>query len=75
MVVMQLTLKRGQFFIQTDWDFPGAATTFGWRPCECGKTDGTVDCEHKTASEMIQQAQNYLDEHIGDSVEDPGYFQ
>ena len=59
----------------TDWDYPGVASTFGWAPCDCGFTDGTVDCEHKTASEMIYEAGEYLDEHIGDVVEDPGYFE
>jgi hypothetical protein len=86
---MKITLERGDFgftyllvaedgrdiLIQSDWDYPGTATTFGWRACECGATDGTVNCPHKTASEMIADAQAYLDEHIGESVEDPGYFQ
>ena len=66
--------------IQTDWDYPGIASTFGWSPCdECvlsceGGTDGTVDCKARNASEMISEAASYLDDHIGDSVEDPGYF-
>ena len=85
---MNITLKLGAFgwdyileaengesiLIQTDWDYPGVASSFGYQPCECGFTDGTVDCEHKTASEMITDASEYLDEHIGDTVEDPGYF-
>jgi len=62
------------FLIQTDWDFPGIASTFGWRPCHCGRTDGTVNCAHRTASEMISEAAEFLDEHLGESVEDPGYF-
>ena len=61
-------------YIQTDWDYPGVATTFGWCACDCGFTDGTVDCEHRTASEMITEAGEYLDDHIGDTVDDPGYF-
>ncbi len=84
-----ITLRSGNFgwdyiiqadtgrtvYIQTDQDYPGVASTFGWVPCECG-TDGTVDCEHKTADNMIQSAQEYLDEHADCSewVEDPGYF-
>jgi len=60
--------------IQTDWDFPGVAASFGWRACKCGRTDGTVDCPHKTASQMIGEAAEFLDEHIGDEIEDPGYF-
>lgn len=60
--------------IQTDWEYPATASTFGWIPCSCGQTDGTVNCKHKTASEMISEAGEYLDEHIGDVVDDPGYF-
>tara|TARA_R100000963_G_scaffold33022_1_gene25071 strand:+ start:401 stop:661 length:261 start_codon:yes stop_codon:yes gene_type:complete len=60
--------------IQIDWDFPGIASTFGWIACECGETDGTIDCAHKTATEMIDSAREYLDENIGERAEDPGYF-
>lgn len=62
--------------VQTDWDFPGVAGTFGWQACPCGFTDGTVDCKHKTASEMIRDAAEFLDS-IADTetfVDDPGYF-
>lgn len=82
-----ITLELGQFgdylivndngrdvLIQTDWDYPGVASTFGWCPCECGFTDGTVDCEHRTADDMIQEASQYILDHIGDTVDDPGYF-
>ena len=84
-----ITLESGQFgwdyllvndetgedvLIQTDWDYPGVASSFGFVPCDCGETDGTVDCSHKTASDMIQSAAAYLDENIGESVDDPGYF-
>ena len=61
--------------IQTDWDYPGVASVFGWSPCPCGKTDGTVDCPHRTASEMIAEASQFLDAHIGETAEDPGYFE
>lgn len=61
--------------IQTDWDYPSVASTFGFVPCEsCRFTDGTVDCEHHTASEMITAAAEFLDAHIGAIAEDPGYF-
>ena len=45
--------------VQTDWDYPGVASTFGWSiqdvqaqgtryyglaPCDHSGTDGTVDC-------------------------------
>lgn len=74
----EVTLLDGEepsILIQSDWDFPGVATTFGWTPCPCGGTDGTVDCPHKTASQMIAEAQEYLDSHEGTTAEDPGYSQ
>lgn len=84
---MKITLEEGDFgtyrleaedgrdlLIQTDFDFPGIAATFGWIPCPCGHTDGTVDCAHKTASAMIAEARAFLDANLGESVEDPGYF-
>lgn len=58
---------------QSDWDRPMLARDLGWRPC-CDVTDGTVDCPHKTASEMIAEAGEYLDEHLGEPFDDPGYF-
>ena len=61
--------------IQLDWDYPGVASTFGWSPCRCGQTDGTVDCAHRTASEMIAEAGEFLRDHVGDTAEDPAYFE
>ena len=61
--------------IQLDWDYPGIASTFGWSPCPCGQTDGTVDCPHRGASDMIAEASEFLRDHVGDTVEDPGYFE
>lgn len=84
---MRITLEHGDhgtyllvaddgrdILVQTDWDYPGVASTFGWQACSCGLTDGTVDCAHRKAGEMIQEAAAYLDDHIGDQVDDPGYF-
>lgn len=68
-------IEENEKAIQTDWDYPGVASTFGWTPCkECRETDGTVDCAHHTASEMISSAREWLDDHIGKTVDDPGYF-
>lgn len=63
-----------EILVQTDWDFPGLASTFGWSACRCGATDGTVDCRHKTAEEMIADARDFLTAHVGDIADDPGYF-
>ena len=55
--------------IQTDWDWPGVASRMGYTPCKCGDTDGTVDCAHHTATEMIQAAGEFIREHEGESFE------
>ncbi|MBC7854309.1 MAG: hypothetical protein IAF94_12825 [Pirellulaceae bacterium] len=60
--------------IQTDYDFPGVASTFGWQPCICGATDGTTDCPHRTVAEMIAEAREFLASTIGEPADDPGYF-
>jgi hypothetical protein len=73
--------------VQTDYDYPGVASTFGWDirasrgasgwdSCPHDGTDGTVACPFcgRTASAFINDAGDYLDDHIGASVEDPGYF-
>lgn len=61
--------------IQTDLDRPSVAANMGWMACPCGETDGTVRCEHRSVLEMINDATQFLDDHIGDTFEDPGYFQ
>ena len=73
--VSRIVEEREQsVLIQTDWDYPGTASTFGWPVgCDCS-TDGTVDCQHKTASEHMASAYEYLSGSIGKVVEDPGYF-
>jgi len=53
--------------IQSDWDFPGVASRMGFVPCACGATDGTVDCAHRTASEMIAAAYDFIRGHAGES--------
>jgi hypothetical protein len=83
---MKIVLHEGDFdtfliraedgrdiLVQNDFDFPGLASTFGWSPCPCGATDGTVDCDHRMAEEMIADARGFLTDH-GDTADDPGYF-
>lgn len=59
--------------IQTDWDYPGIASSLGWvnktRKHDCYRdTDGTVACScGRTASSMIQEAGEYLDKMCGRS--------
>ena len=60
--------------VQSDWDFTNAARAFGWSPCPCGRTDGTIRCEHRTVREMIWEAFDFCQENIGKEVDDPGYF-
>jgi hypothetical protein len=60
-------------FVQSDWDYPGLASSFGFVPCECGRTDGTIDCPHKRASDMIAAAFDFLAEHDGEVIESADY--
>ena len=62
-------------YIQDDFSRLGLASRFGWVPCKCGETDGTVDCRHKTVMDMINSATSYLDNHQGEEIDDPGYFE
>jgi hypothetical protein len=86
-IAMRITLERGlagsylvladngaSVLVQVDWDFPGLASSFGWLPCFCGRTDDTIDCPHRTAEVMIGEAREHLDRHLGETVDDPGYF-
>ena len=65
---------KDTILIQSDWDFHGVASTMGWVPCkECdktgGHTDGTVDCPHKTVSDMIAEAYDFCEAHAGEEFE------
>lgn len=72
--------------VQSDWDYPGVASTFGWditsvqnddeHVCEHRGTDGTVDCKEcgLSASDFIAAAGNWLSDNDGATAEDPGYF-
>lgn len=84
---MRIRLERGpagsylvradngaSLLVQVDWDFPGLASAFGWVPCFCGDTDGTIDCPHRTATDMICEARDYLDRCLDESAVDPSYF-
>ena len=69
------TRNGDSHLVQTDWDYPGLASSFGWTPCDCGTTDGTIDCDHRTASEMIAEARAFLEANEGMVIDDPGYFE
>lgn len=70
---MNITLESGSFgwdyaivaddgrdiLVQTDYDYPGLALAFGWSGDD---TD-------------IEAAQEFLDDNIGATVEDPGFFE
>jgi hypothetical protein len=61
---------------QADWDRPALASLYGWIPC-CGTrhTDGTVDCPDcgATVGELLADAADYLDNHLGDILPDTTY--
>lgn len=77
--------KVPSILIQTDWEHPSIASTFGWsiRDVQCNTrcdhrhTDGTVDCPDcgLSAGEFISAAAEWLDDNIGETADDPGYFQ
>lgn len=78
--------EKNTILFQSDWDFPGLASTFGWVIptvseesvyCQHEGTDGTIDCPRcgLKAGEMISEAADYLNGILDDKeVEDPGYF-
>lgn len=70
--------------VQEDHQAPGVASSFGWCVREVGPdhcdhdgTDGSVDCREcgTKAIEFISAAIEYINDHDGDVVEDPGYFE
>ena len=74
-----------RILIQTDWDFPATAETFGWSTrnvqvcpectCDHNGTDGTVDCKCGiTVGQFIDAAREWHDNNDGATAEDPGYF-
>lgn len=78
--------KREGVFVQSDWDYPGVASTFGWslrsvqresgpKCCHYG-TDGTVACPDcgMLAGDFIRAAYDYLCDNDGAEADDPGYF-
>lgn len=81
----QLEMKSYSLLIQTDWDYPGTASTFGWsirsvqkrkKRCDHGGTDGTIVCPDCgiTHIEFINSAFDFLTNNIGAIADDPGYF-
>ena len=46
--------------LMRDTDILEAARLFGWSACECGLTDGTTACSHKSPDLMLEQAQQFL---------------
>lgn len=78
---MQITLDNGphgtflitaedgrDLLIQTDWDYPSVASSFGWNGRFSKKKYGTGP------SGEIHAAADWLSDNIGAEAEDPGYF-
>jgi hypothetical protein len=61
-------------FVQSDWDYPALASRLGFVCCDCGDTDGTVDCAHHTAGEMMTAAYDYLMDHLGEPFDGSEYY-
>jgi hypothetical protein len=71
--------------VSADWDYPSLASDFGWdirsvpsasgALCEHDGTDGTIRCGcGRTATDFITAAAAWLDDHEGDTADDPGYL-
>lgn len=85
----QIVAEDGQnILVQTDWDFCGVASSFGWSitevgnldsdfsDCEHSGTDGTINCPDcgMSVDRFIEAAREWLDDNDGATVDDPGYF-
>jgi hypothetical protein len=89
-LIYQIQDESKTVYIQTDWDYPSVATTFGWSLrdvqvqnagyygvlCAHEDTDGTVQCKGcgLQPSTFISDASDWLGNHEGTIVDDPGYF-
>jgi hypothetical protein len=68
---------KHEMYVQTDYDFPGLAQTFGWNGKILPMTKlRAVNIDPKdTTSAEIYSAIQYLDKNEGKIVEDPGYWE
>jgi hypothetical protein len=62
-VIIQHVETGDTKYVQSDWDIPGIATSFG------ANIDDTLP-----ASKQIAAAGEWIDENWGVTAEDPGYF-
>ena len=70
-----LRAKDGRtILVQTDWDFPGVAETFGWSPPAGTLTDDVGKFAEESLFAVIGDARDFLHERAGTSTFDPGYF-
>lgn len=60
--------------VQTDWDFPGVAETFGWSPPAGTLTDDVGKFAAESLLAVIGDARDFLHERTGSMTSDPGYF-
>ena len=60
--------------VQTDWDFPGVAETFGWSPPAGTLIDHVGKFAEESLSTVIGDARDFLHERAGSMTSDPGYF-
>ncbi len=77
---------KHSILVQDDLACPGVARSFGWDiydvqsdqwgQCNHQSTDGTIRCNvcDVAASQFIASAVEWLRNHDGATVEDPGYF-
>jgi hypothetical protein len=78
--------ENHNILVQTDWDAPSVASSFGWNmrevqvqnagSCNHSHTDGTVDCPDCgiKATTFINAAIEWINDNDGVDADDPGYF-
>ena len=67
---------KHELYVQSDWDFPGLAETFGWNGKILPATKlraVRIDPKDETGAQIYSAIQ-YLDANEGKVVEDPGYW-
>ena len=81
--------ERELILVQTDWDWPGVASSFGWnianvpwsknrdgKKCSHRATDGTINCPGCgcPVEKFLEEAAAFIESNYGKTIEDPGYF-
>lgn len=67
-------LETGETLPVRDFDVTSLVWHLAGSGCECGESDGSVDCDCGTTMEFFEDALEWIDHNDGEVFEDPGYF-